>query len=613
MWEVQDAFNAQGVQVDDAFKLQYGMTKPAEFVAEAFSNPEFQEVLSRMPASQQLIRQLDLGLGVKTMWDAFISAVRRAIGLPQGAHSLLEAAIRVTEKSMHMADMNARSKGEAAFLIDGNPQHWVDSLKQEKKDFEARRDLAPTKGRPYLLGLRTLDNIARGADRYFRGNNPIRKIANVIESQRVQAQKNVEKAHPLINKLHALEAKYKGKQWEDFTSLVHDETMANVFADRDLAAQKHISKEGASDAWQREQHKDLAARFNTLPDDLKAARAEAMEYFKNAQNELSLKLIRNRIVTLFDTADPEGLAKRIHEGTVTDADKTLMGEAYDAIAAAGTLSKIDGPYFPLMRRGNYVVKGTYKVTEPKNATKISDNEFEFKDKDAAAAFAKSQTGRPNMRTIYVDKNSGATHGTEGGKQYRYTAQDIDAEPRYRVSVQNRHMEMFDTMKDARNRVAELRAHGIDVDDAVPRAFENYGIQADALSSQMRRLSTVMERRADARNYTPEQKDDLLRTLNEVSLSMLGSTRIQSRNLPRRYVAGASKDLLRNTVEYAHATGNYSAKLDYRPQLDAAMKEMTDAVKENGQDGLAEGRQAIANEISRRVLTPNPQAEGNTFN
>lgn len=613
MQEVNDVFVQQGRQIDDAFKLEYGMTDPAEFVAEAFSNPEFQEVLSRMPASQDIVRTFDLGMGVKTMWDALISAVRRALGLPQGSHSLLEAAIRVTERSMHMADVAHQGRAETAFLKDGDPKHWVDELKNIKKDFEARRDLAPTAGNPHLLGLRTLDNIARASDRYFRGNNPIRKIADIIESQRVRAQKNTEKAHPMINKLAGLEKKYRGKQWEDFTSLVHDETMANVFADRDLASQKHISNKGAKDTWAREQHADLAKRYAALPADLKAARQEAMDYFTNAQNELSLKLIRNRIVTLFDTTDPEGLATRIHDGTVTDADKTLMGEAYDAIAAAGSLSKIDGPYFPLMRRGNYVVKGTYKVTEPNNATKISDNEFEFTDKEAAANYMKSQSGKPTMRTIYVDKATGATHGTEGGKEYRYTAQDIDAEPRYRVAVQNRHMEMFDTMKEARNRVAELRAHGIDVDDAVPRAFENYGIQADALSSHMRRLSTVMERRADARNYTPEQKDDLLRTLNEVSLSMLGSTRIQSRNLPRRYVAGASKDLLRNTVEYAHATGNYSAKLDFRPELDAALGELKDHLKANGQDGLAAGRQSIANEVMRRVLTPNPAAEGNLFN
>lgn len=615
MYAVNDALSRMdGDQiVRDLRHIEYGMTSPEEFVAEVFSKPEFQDVLSRMQAPPRLAKEFGLGAGVKTMWDALVSSVRRALGMPAGTHSLLEAAIRVTERSMHMSNIEYEGRAERRFLSDPDEKTTASDIMKAARERVGLPDLAPTKGNPHLLGLRTFDNIARAADRYFGGNNPVRKIANVIEQQRVAAARKIDAASPMINKLHGLQKKYAGKQWEDFTSLVHDETMAGVFADRDLASQKHITKEGGSDAWAREQHKDLAARWASLPADLKAARTEAMKYFTDAQNELAYKLIRNRIVTLFDTADPDGLAKRVHEGTVTDADKALMGEAYDAIAQAGSLSKIDGPYFPLMRRGNYVVKGTYKVTPPKDATAISANEFEFKSKEAATKFAASQDGRPTLRTIYVDKNTGATHGTEEGKQYRYTKEDIDAEPRYRVAVQDRHMEMFDTMDQARARVQELRAAGIDVDDAVPRAFENYGIQADALSSHMRRLSTVMERRADARSYTPEQKDDLLRTLNEVSLSMLGSTRIQSRNLPRRYVAGASKDLLRNTVEYAHATGNYSAKLDYRPQLDGAISEMNDFIKANGKDQLSAGRQMIANEVMRRVTTPNPVSETTTFN
>jgi hypothetical protein len=614
MTHVNAALESMGGIPEDIKTLSYGMTRPEEFVAEAFSNPRFQEVLSRMPAAPEVVRYFKLdNLNMRSMWDVFVSAVRRALGMPQGTHSLLEAAIKVTERSMLQRRERVMGRAERRFLKDGDTKSVADSFKEQLKSIVERPELAPTKGNPQLLGLRTFDNIARMSDRYFKGNNPVRKIADIMESQRVAAQRDIEKASPMINRLHGLEKKYKGAVWQDFTRLVHDETMANVFADRPLSEQKHISKEGARDAWAREQHKDLADAYRKLPDDLKAARKEAMYYFTAKQNELSLKLIRNRIVTLFDTPDPEGLAQRIHDGTVTDADKALMGDAYDAIAAAGSLSKIDGPYFPLMRRGNYVVKGSYAVKEPKNATKISDNEFEFTDKDAAAKFAAMQDGRPTLRTIYVDKATGATHGEEGGNTYRYTKEDMDAVPRYRVSVQNRHMEMFDTMKQARARVAELRAAGINVDDAVPRAFDNYGIQADALSTQMRRLATVMERRADARNYTPEQKDDLLRTLNEVSLSMLGSTRIQSRNLPRQYVAGASRDLLRNTVEYTHATGNYTAKLDYRPQLDAALGELADANKANTTDGFAAGRQAVTNEVMRRVVTRNPQAEGGNLN
>jgi hypothetical protein len=596
----------------------YAFTNVKEFIAEAVSNPEFQNILATIPVPDYMVKQLNLDASIKTMWDAFIHAIRRALGLPRNSHSLLEAVMRATEMTMRPreADALATLDTEPNLLrsfMEGNQRGVKRAITDILKITEADH-LAPTQGNPQLMGFRTFDSIARAADRYFPGNPVVRTIANLIEGQRVAAIKEVDRAAPIIQKLHDLEKKYRGKTWEDFASLVHDETMSGVFADKPLADQKHISKQGSRDSWARKQHPDLSARFAKLPDDLKQARTEAMDFFRAKQNEMSLKLIRNRIVTLFDTPDPDGLAQRIHDRTVTDADKELMGEAYDVIAAAGSLGRVDGPYVPLMRRGNFVVKGKLPVTLPgNNATTISENEFEFTSKDDATKFADSQAGRPTIRTIYVDKATGSQTGSENGKTVKLSKEDMNVEARYRVVVQNRHMEMFDTMKEARMRVAELRAKGFDVDDAVPRQFDNYGIQADALSVQMRKMNTIMERKADDRGYTPEQKADLMNTLNEMSINLLGATRIQSRSLPRRYVAGASKDFVRNTTEYAHAAGNYIAKLDFRPKLDAALKEMDDAVRANGSDGLASGRTTIQNEVLRRITSLNPISENKSWN
>ncbi len=590
--------------------MRYGLVNTREFIAETFSNPRFQELLAGMPADPDVVSKLGLDThGIKSVWDAMVSSIRRILGMPKNAHSLLEASIRVTEQAMRPLEMEMNNFNA---LLEGK-SFLIDRAKEAYDSINTRRELAPTKGNPALIGLRTFDNIARAADRYFGGNNPVRRVADLVEQRRVAASKEFDRAAPIINKLRSLSHKYRGQVWNDFTALVHDETMAGVYADRPLSDQKHITK-GPTHSWQRGQHPELAKRFAALPDDLKAARKEAMQYFKDKQNEAALKLIRNRIVAMFDTPDPEGLAQRIHERTATDADKALLGEVYDTIEAAGVLSKINGPYLPLMRRGNFVVKGKTKVTSPGNsATKLADNEFEFKDKDAAAKWAADQTGRPTMRTVYVDKATGLTTGTENGKTVRLTAEDLNAEARYRVVVQDRFMEMFDSMKEARNRVAELRAAGVDADDAVPRAFEGYGIQNDALSVQMRNMFSTMERRADARSFTPEQKHELMTALNEMSLSVLGSTRIQSRSLQRTFVAGASKDLVRNTADYAYSMGNYVAKLDTRPELDAALEALDKAVKAGGRDGMQAGRTAIQNEVMRRVTAANPATENKKWN
>src|SRR5690606_11932028 len=99
----------------------------------------------------------------------------------------------------------------------------------------------------------------------------------------------------MINRLYQLQRKYEtmpGRNgqtvWENFATLTVDETMAGVYADRPLDKQSHISKKGAQDAWARKQHPELHERWKALPDDLKAARVEAMEYFRNKQNQQAL-------------------------------------------------------------------------------------------------------------------------------------------------------------------------------------------------------------------------------------------------------------------------------------------------------------------------------------
>lgn len=404
--------------------------------------------------------------------------------------------------------------------------------------------------------------------------------------------------------------------WENFAALTIDETTSGVFANLPLSEQKHI-RAGARDAWQRAQHPELARRYRLLPEDLKALRQEMLDFFKTNQQALSKGIMENQISKLFDTDGVEGgakgLAERIHNRTATEADKALLGDAYDAIAQAGVLSRIDGPYFPLMRRGNWVLVAHNKVTSPGNARAISPTEFEFTTERDAEAFAAKQEGRPNVTTVYVDPATGETFGVEDGQQVRLTAQDMNAEKRYRVAVNNRVVEMFDSQTEARAAAAEYANAGLVVDDIVPRNFDNYGAQAEALSPQIMRMMNTLERRADARGLAPEQKETMLRALNEMSLQFMAGTRIQTRSLPRRNIAGASKDITRNTHEYAIAMGNHLAKVEIGPQIDAQMQVARDYIDNNRRtDNMNGARQSVYNEVARRVTTTDPRTDGGKF-
>ena len=66
---------------------QYGMKNVGEFVAEAFTNPEF----------QRLLRQMDAPAGgtLKSAWDGFVRILRSILGLPQDGHDALSRALEV--------------------------------------------------------------------------------------------------------------------------------------------------------------------------------------------------------------------------------------------------------------------------------------------------------------------------------------------------------------------------------------------------------------------------------------------------------------------------------------------------------------------------------------
>lgn len=67
---------------------QYGMKNVGEFVAEAFTNPEFQKILKSMKAPEG------------NLWKRFVALVRRILGMSDGSQDMLTAALEVGAKVM---------------------------------------------------------------------------------------------------------------------------------------------------------------------------------------------------------------------------------------------------------------------------------------------------------------------------------------------------------------------------------------------------------------------------------------------------------------------------------------------------------------------------------
>ena len=648
-----DAIARELAAARPGLKKEYAFANVDEFVAEAFSEPALQAELALTPASPELqaILRNNNALGIthpiRTLWGAIRALVGRALGfteLGKGQESLLDAMLAVgaelehrtmldgPPRKMTMADTHILAARRGVLRDEPDSPWWQADIQTTLTNNKAAANaprlaeqffkapaLQEQVATPAALMLRTMDQIAQVANDFFGKANPVRTITDINEMMRVTGDRIFREAEPIIAKLHALERKYQGEVWQEFVGLVHDETMAGAFADRPLDQQTHLGKKALKGMWGKAKHAGLAARYAKLPSDLKAARKEAMGFFTDQQNAMSLGIINNRILKALGVED-EALAQRIHEDTTTDADAALLGpHVLELILEAKELSKVKGPYFPLMRRGDFVVRGRYKIAPPSTALRqIDNNTWEFDNRDTAIAWAEKQDTRPTIRSIWLDGKSGNTWVTDkDGKEVRIRKEDADAVQRFRVSVQDRHVEFFPTKAEALAAAAELEKSSAvaEVKGTEERKFEPGDRQVDMLSSQLQSLIQGLERRDGYRGLTTMQKNELVQTLNQASIRYLGATRIQSRRLQRTYVEGASRDLTQNTLEYAQSSSGYLAKLEHQPAMDEALKALDAAV---GDETRAYGkagslaRSAIANEVKKRIHSANGIAQPSKY-
>ncbi len=607
-------------------KYSYAFTNEHEFMSEAFSNPGFQNLLAQIRVSDNLAAKLDLPTTSKfSMWDRVVGQVRSIIESVLGkklphTHQMISAVMRTGEHLFDARRFEMQVDGETSPIPRNYAPQQAHFLMREATDavksFMERPDSQTAENAPKILKLRTFDNIAQMASHFWKSdNNPVRKIHEAVESMRVTGDKIFQSSGPIVKKLVDLRAKHKGETWDKFTALLHDATTANVHPDVPLSDPKnaYLGKDALKGMQAKERHAELHRAYNALPDDLKAAFHETTKHFADTQNKMSLGIINNQILHLMGIKD-EALGQRIHEGTLTDADRARLGEMLPEIEAASELSKIEGPYVPLMRRGDFVVRGTYKVDVPPGAKRIEQNVIEFDSRKEAIEFAKKHPLSAKIKSVWVDGKTGELHAVDPstGETVKILKEDTDSVNKFRVTLQDQHVEFHKTKREAEARAAELKTElgdGIDLKGVVPREFIAEGRGAADLSGSLGRLAKKLEKTPAYQEATQAQKAAMRRTLEEASVAAMGSTRIQSKSLPRRGVKGYSHDIVQNTYDYALSSSRYLAKLEHMPEVEAGIKEMKATIDQDASKNLSYGRQAIANEVLQRVQGDNGFEQG----
>lgn len=575
---------------------EYGIrTKdPQEFVAEALSNPRFQRLLADTKAPADIVKLYDMKPGA-SLWDAFVQRIAEFFGLRKADISVLDAVLRISDELFEYQPPNSlKTLHELRAATEARHQSALirDTIAERAGEL---RDAAPfvpasirTKFRSLGYKLATFDQLAQMGRRFFGEDAPADKLSRLIAKMNVEKDRIVNAVdRKVVADMSRLERKYAGTgQWDRFSALLLDETMAGAFADRPLDQQKHLGKDNMA-GWQAKAlHKDLAARYDALPQDLKDMRAQAHKFFRERQNEMSLARLKNIVRAINDGVPDDALATKIYEGKLDDAEKAVLERdaVMKAIRDGKALSKINGPYIPLMRRGEHVVSGRYEITQPGNARRLegaSDKgvTFEFKTRAEAQKFAEAQDLHvTKVERAYTDANGERWAVDEDGTRFKLSKDDAkwgQAEERYRVTVQDRHLEFFENETKARQRWAELKQAGLKMDGLQPRRWEPGGANASFMSDQFNRALNSLRQRNGFKELDKSSQRELITHLQEASLAALGSTRAQSRRLPRTYVAGASSDLMGNTAQYSSTSAGYVSRLKFQPQIDAQLKALTD--------------------------------------
>jgi len=621
-------------------KAHYGFTDAYEFVAEGMTNPTFQQLLASTPLSNELATRFGIQQpGWKSAWQGFLTLVAKSIRLPRGQLTALHAIVDVTERLARDTDISSRvlKKGTIDDVMPrAAPKKSAAAYARDTKkgivDYYSKAGRQESMPVPWLLKIAGLDDIARSSDRFWKDpNNPIRKLYRYLTQIVDQTALNLQAATKVIDDLVRLEKKAGPELWQRFARLINDETTFNVFADRSFASQPHLGKDHVNNptlkgAQAKVIHERLSAEYDAIireMPELAKLRNDLHGFLRKRQNRMAHYLVHNILVEGFrgeiDAKDiSDALVERILSKKMTEADKALFKASPDLLTRvlrAKELTNMAGPYFPLMRRGNWVVRAKVKVTPPSRGLNGTlrdgtDNVYEFTGDDArerAMEYAEEAARLGDKVTInsnVIDEKTGESWDEdEEGKPVKLTLKDPDTVRVYRAQVMNEYVEYFDNEASADRTAFELESDS----DIVPGSIK--GVQernwspgdrgVDISSADMSLLVQSLEKKQGFKNMNPAMQHQLRLAAQEFGLQMLGSTRVHKRRIARRGVLGASLDITRNFIDYSQSTAAYTARLEFAQEINQTMRD-AEASVDAGHRAGAKGRRAIWNEVRKRI-------------
>ncbi len=655
----------------DASGVSYGLLTQGrgkdmtglEFIAEAFSNPDFQDLLSQLIVPRSIQRDIAAIAGGRQLswWSAFTGAVSNAIGMIRGQRGntymeqmvalhphLMQSSAAQFKQSWEAHDRGVLdSLGGMEGLPRARPRGPSDAimfraefnqLADGVKDW-ATNGTWSVKRQQLANALSTLGQLQRKAAEYFGGtDNPFQKLSDILlrkDPLRMRYRKMGEAIEVELGKLATDKA-----TTAKLSKNLHEASRFGVNHMEPLshASNSHISKKGPTSHGRREAHARLAAEFATFsPAVQKVARDAAAHYRKAWEMETkatvtyivkaALKTYRARGnlpagKTEQDVVDwvlDKGPLRKEDERTPLDKEfREALGNTADRLADITEARALKGLYFPLARRGKWFVTALEKLTTPAGAiadpTSPDGNRFLFTDEAKARDYTGSSDMVTKLTSRYVDPATGLKVKTKEGVYINDAGQVVIPVRQFVVTVQNKHMIMHDnknTLLRDRKALADA-GHQVSAVGLTRQMLEENTHQ-DITPAQITTLLKHTEQTAIGSNTIGQQAvQDAIR---ESAIRAMTRPSALTKHLKRTGQMGYDLDLTSAMREHNRAWASHMSNMELAHEMSdhqaALDKYINDRRRTNSGDDI-EQLQLLKSELMKRFKDLGKPAETTTL-
>lgn len=580
-----------GVPVDTWYAFQDNDVD--EFVAEAFSNPRFQRMLKRTKIEPSL-----------TAWQAIVNLVKRVLGMAEApaVNDALEAIMSMTD-ALFTGELPTRGVGATKNMkLDGTVREQVgntiDKYLQSDRTVRGLWQRAKDSATSGLLPALSMEQIRDTYSRHFQAGdrNPMADYMRAFFKRNADNSANMEIADKLSRKWTELAEKNREAAIE-MSRIMTESTLHQLHpqlpvGDSDNA---HLTTPA-----QKAKHAELAKRWNKLPDVMQDLYEDIADYYDTTLHRevalMTLNALRGYLTrgseaplseTDFDytEADVEGMGLNTIEGLREEFGEMLDETALHTIAKLASIpQKRVGPYFPLMRFGDFVVyaerekerkhfgssrkdalnyRADQLATDPTLDVSVrqADNgdwmavvtEKEFR---TAETRSEAEVHRREMAQLYGEGNTSPVQlkadifsgeaAIKSNAGLKTLLGKLDGNPAAQAAIKNFYLQSLADSSFRKHELTRKNRRGVDY-EAQHRTFANYAKQASYYTSQLRFGWRMADALRDMQSVVKAHRDE-----SDISAVRMGEVvrEINTRDKLTHDLKEVSK-LVRGGVELGH--------------------------------------------------------------